>query len=602
MKRILFLLLAILIFNIGFSQDERKDTTTLEEVVVTGSKIETLKKKVPFTVSQINRQEIENTGQINILPTLNTYVPGVFVTERNILGFGVATGGSGGISIRGVGGAPNTGVLVLIDGHPQFQGLFSHPLADAYVASDVEKVEVIRGPGSVLYGTNAMGGVINIITRKNSKDGFNGSLGGSYGSYNTQKYYATLGYKNKKWDVFASVNHDQTDGIRDSTDFKITNGYAKIGYTINEHFSAMADFSIAKFDANDNGPVFKPAFFNVDILRGKTSFALMNKFAKSEGALKVYHNFGDHDLSDGFISSDRNSGIMLYQTFRLFKGNIFTVGTDLIQYGGKANAGMAKDKLKTVNDVAGYVYTQQAIGTQLTASAGLRLENHTIFGTEWVPTGGIAYNPTNATTFKATVSKSFRSPSIMELYLYAPNPELKPERMMNYEISYLQSLLNKKLRFELTGYVADGSNMIEVVGVPPNAKRQNVGKFNNKGIEVSVNYMPLQNLHLHSNYSFLYQEKITLAAPKQQFNINANYSYKIWSLFAGLQYIDKLYTSLKPIKTQSYALVNARLSVMPLKNLSVFVTGNNLLNQQYEINYGYPMPKTNFSAGINLKF
>lgn len=197
MKRILFLLLAILIFNIGFSQDERKDTTTLEEVVVTGSKIETLKKKVPFTVSQINRQEIENTGQINILPTLNTYVPGVFVTERNILGFGVATGGSGGISIRGVGGAPNTGVLVLIDGHPQFQGLFSHPLADAYVASDVEKVEVIRGPGSVLYGTNAMGGVINIITRKNSKDGFNGSLGGSYGSYNTQKYYATLGYKNK---------------------------------------------------------------------------------------------------------------------------------------------------------------------------------------------------------------------------------------------------------------------------------------------------------------------------------------------------------------------------------------------------------------------
>ncbi|MBK7097053.1 MAG: TonB-dependent receptor [Sphingobacteriales bacterium] len=411
-----------------------------------------------------------------------------------------------------------------------------------------------------------------------------------------------MGIKIKKWDVFASVNHDQTDGIRDSTDFNITNGYAKIGYTINEHFSAMADFSIAKFDAIDNGPVFKPAFFNVDILRGKTSFALMNKFAKSEGALKVYHNFGDHDLSDGFISSDRNSGIMLYQTFRLFQGNIFTVGTDIIQYGGKANGGVAKDKLKTVNDVAGYVYTQQAIGTQLTASAGLRLENHSLFGTEWVPTGGVAFNPTNATTFKATVSKGFRSPSIMELYLYAPNPDLKPERMINYEISFLQSLLNNKLKFELTGYVADGSNMIQVVGVPPNAKRQNVGKFNNNGLEVSVNYMPLQILHLHSNYSYLHQETITLAAPKQQFNINANYSYKIWSLFAGLQYIDKLTNSLKPVKTQSYALVNARLSVMPFKNLSIFVTGNNLLNQNYEINYGYPMPKTNFSAGINLKF
>ena len=600
--KLLIFVIFLLATNLLMAQDEKKDTLSLDEVVVTGSKIETQKKKVPFSVSQINRQQIENTGQINILPVLNNYVPGVFVTERNVLGFGVATGGSGGISIRGIGGAPNTGVLVLIDGHPQYQGIFGHPLADAYVASDVQKVEVIRGPASMLYGTNAMGGVVNIITRQNEKQGFNGSAGASYGSYNTQKYYGTAGYKQSKWDVYASINHDRTDGIRDSTDFRITNGYTKVGYAINDQFRVMADFMIAKYFANDNGPVHRPAHFDIDILRGKTSFTLANTFAKSEGALKVYHNFGNHDLSDGFKSTDRNSGVMLYQTFRLFEGNLLTAGTDLRQYGGKANAGKAKDTLKTVNEVAGYIYTQQTLAEIITLNAGIRLENSNVWGTELVPVGGVAISPTNRTTFKASFSKGFRSPTIMELYLYASNPDLKPERMMNYELSWLQSLLSNKIKLELTGYVINGENMIQVAGNPPNVRRENVGSFNNKGIEFSLNYMPLAGLHLHSNYSYLHQQKITLAAPRQQFNLNANYKYKIWNFFTGLQYIDKLYSNITPQSVQYYTLWNTRVSAMPLRNLNIFAAANNLLNQQYEINYGYPMPGRNYSAGLDIRF
>jgi len=594
-----------LISNISYSQNidsvARAAATTLEEVVVTGSKIETQKKRVPFSVSQISRQQIENTGQLNILPVLNSYIPGIFVTERNILGFGVATGGSGGISVRGIGGAPNNGVLVLIDGHPQYQGIFGHPLPDAYVASDVQKVEVIRGPASMLYGTNAMGGVVNIITKKNDRSGFNGSAGTSYGSYNTQKYYGTGGYKNDKWDVYVSVNHDRTDGIRDSTDFNITNGYTKLGYKISEKFSMMADLMLAKYDANDNGPVFKPAFFNIDILRGKTSFALLNKFEKLEGALKVYHNFGDHDLSDGFKSTDRNSGLMLYQTLKWFTGNALTVGVDLAQYGGKANAGKAKDTLKTVNEIAGYIYTQQTLAEFLTFSAGIRAQNNSMWGNEVVPMAGVAVNLANTTTFKGSVSKGFRSPTIMELYLYAPNPELQPEKMLNYELSYLQKMAGNKLNFELTGYLTKGENMIQITNPGPNAKRQNVGNFQNKGIEFSVNYVPLTGLHLHSNYSYLHQNNPTLAAPQQQFNINANYNYQIWNFFASLQYIDELHSSLVPSLTQYYTLWNTRISTMLLKKLNVFVAGNNLLNQQYQINYGYPMPRRNYNIGFEVR-
>jgi iron complex outermembrane receptor protein len=602
-NKIILLFVAVLSAFFSFSQDIQKDTLTVDEVVVTGSKIEVSRKMIPISVSQISRQNIENSGQINVLTTLGSYAPGVFVTERSLLGFGVSTGGSGSVSIRGVSGSPNTGVLVLIDGHPQYQGIFGHPLPDAYVASDVEKIEIIRGPASILYGSNAMSGVLNIITKKQDKEGINGNVGASYGSYNTQKYYGTLGFKKNKFSVFASINHDYTDGMRDSTDFTITNGFTKIGYKINEKFNLMADISMARFKANDMGPVYEePKPFNIDITRGKTSFSLENSFDKSEGAIKLYHNFGTHDLSDGWHSTDRNSGIMLYQTFRFFKGNSITIGSDLKQYGGKGNSGMARDTFKTVNELAIYSYVQQNLFEKLTLSAGLRLENHTNYGIELIPMAGLSYRPTDNVTIKASVSKGFRSPTIMEMYLFAPNPDLEPERLINYEISWIQSYLNKHLITELTLFQANATNIIQVQGQYPNVRRENVNSFTNKGIELSIKYLINSNLYINSNYSFLDLSKVLLAAPQQQVNFNVNYTYKILNLNISMQHIEKLYTSINPELKQNYTLLNARLALKPLKNLEIFVMGNNLLDQNYEINYGYPMPGAYFNGGLNLKF
>lgn len=601
-KSNLMIILALMA-QLSFSQTISKDSVQLNDVVVTGSKVEISRKIVPLSVSQISKQDIENSGQMNILPALNMYAPGIFVTERNLLGFGVSTGGAGAITIRGISSSPNTDVLVLIDGNPQYQGIFGHPLADAYVASDVEKVEIIRGPASILYGSNAMAGVVNIITKKQHEDGLKINLGASYGSFNTQKYYGTIGYKKDKLSLFASLNHDQTDGIRANTDFHINNAYAKAGYEISKQFNLTADFSLAKYNANDNGPVNQPPVpFNIDITRGKTSVSLENKFDNSEGGLKIYHNFGTHDLSGGFHSTDRNSGAMLYQTFKLSSGTNITVGSDFKQYGGMANQGFKHDSLITVNELAVYAYAQQKLFDKLTVSAGLRLENDSKFGNELVPMGGLTYNLSDETTFKASVSKGFRSPTIMEMYLYAPNPALQPERMVNYEISWLQSLLNNHLNLELTAFKVNGDNLIQVVGVGWAAKRQNVGSFSNQGLEFSAKYFVTKNLYFNANYSYLNMDKIVVAAPRQQVNVGANYNYKIWSLHLSAQNIDKLYTDVASATTQSYTLINARVSTRPVKHLELFVAANNLLNEQYQINWGYPMPGINFNGGFNLRF
>lgn len=584
----------------GYPREIVKDSVQLEDVVITGSKFETSRKLVPLSVSRVHADNIKQSGHYNVLSSLSTYVPGIFITERNILGFGVASGGSGAINIRGVGGSPNTQVLVLIDGHPQYQGIFGHPLPDAYVASDVEKVEVIRGAASVLYGSNAMGGVVNIITKKQETEGLSATLNAVYGSYNTQKYAGTFGFKKGKLSLFAAANHARTDGIRENTDFKISNGYVKAAYEFGRHWKMIADVSLAQYVANDNGPVFAPKPFNIDIFRGKAALSVENKYDRLEGAVKLYHNFGKHDLSDGFRSTDRNSGFMIYQNYRLFDRTYLTGGIDAKQYGGQANKGLAANKTKTVEEWAGYALIRQNLFTIVDLNAGLRFEYNSVFGSEWVPMAGAAVRADETTHFKASVSKGFRSPTVMELYLFAPNGALKPERMMNYELSWLQSYLDNRLNTELTAFWAEGENMIQVVGgLPP--KRQNIGSFSNRGIEFSAKYMITKQLNLQANYTFLDMKKKIVAAPKHQFNLNLNYQYKMLNFNLAAQHVHALYIALNPDEMQHFTLLNARVSANIIKQLDVFVAGHNLLNRQYQINKGYPMSGINFHGGVSLK-
>ena len=119
----------------------------LNSVVVSANRIEVNRSSVPLTISIVDRERIESSSESALLPVLSEQVPGLFVTEKGITGFGVSTGAAGTINIRGVGGGNK--VLVLFDGQPQWAGLFGHSLPDTYVTSDVEKVEVIRGPGMV---------------------------------------------------------------------------------------------------------------------------------------------------------------------------------------------------------------------------------------------------------------------------------------------------------------------------------------------------------------------------------------------------------------------------------------------------------------------
>ena len=318
----------------------------LNSVVVSANRIEVNRSSVPLTISIVDRERIESSSESALLPVLSEQVPGLFVTEKGITGFGVSTGAAGTINIRGVGGGNK--VLVLFDGQPQWAGLFGHSLPDTYVASDVEKVEVIRGPGSLLYGSNAMGGVINIITRRHHTQGRKTQARLMYGSYNTQKYMVNNGYNIGNFSSFVSINHDRTDGHRPNSDFWITNGFANLGYRFNDRYKMTGDISLAKYKFQNPGEVSNPIFDNkMDIFRGTSSLGVENHYEKASGALRVFYNWGNHRINDGyhageqpqtylFRSTDHNVGVQLYESFRLFTGNHFTVGIDYKNWGGHA--------------------------------------------------------------------------------------------------------------------------------------------------------------------------------------------------------------------------------------------------------------------------
>jgi outer membrane cobalamin receptor len=505
LKFSIFFIGFLFVLNSSKAQFTLTDTIKIDEIVVTGTPTKVSRNSVPMAVSVVNRAQIEESDESAILPILNGRVPGLFVTERGVTGFGVAQGSAGQISIRGIGGNPTTGVLMLIDGHPQYMGIFGHPLPDSYVASDVERVEVIRGPASILYGSNAMGGVINIITKKQTQKGIHGNIRTSYGSFNTQKYMGSVGFRKDKFSAFVSANHDQTNGHRENSDFKINNGYAKLSYDINEHFFVSTDFSIATFEASDPGPdtIYANPGQTIDIMRGYWAFTLLNEFEKASGAIKIFNNFGEHEITDGFHSSDHNYGINVYESFHLFEGNSITAGIDYMNYGGFAENTLAMGGNgvvfadTTINEFGSYAFMQQTLIEKLTLNAGLRFQNHSVYGSQWIPSAGFAFKVDKLTTWKGTVSKGFRSPTIRELFLWGPNPELNPETIVSFETGISKLFFDNKMNAEITVYAVNGDNLI--VNIPMQGLL-NSGEVHNKGIEFAINAEPTNNLKLNTKH------------------------------------------------------------------------------------------------------
>lgn len=622
-----------LISAVSLQAQTGKDSTkvarsyAINEVVVTGTRSETDVRHLPMTVSVVGRPQLEASQQTSVLPVLNSQVPGFFSTSRGVMGYGVATGASGQMSLRGIGGPaqaglPTTGLLVLIDGHPQYMGLMGHPIADAYQTMMAERVEVLRGPASVLYGSNAMGGVINIVTRKMQEDGIRTNINIGAGSYGSIQTEATNRIRKGRFSSTVTASYNRTDGHRADMAFEQYGGYAKLGYDFTDNWKVWDDVNVTRFNATNPGSVMKPYIDNDQrITRGMTSFALENYYEKTSGALSFFYNWGDHWINDGyqpggeplqyrFNSNDQMLGVSWYQSVQLFQGNRLTVGADYFHFGGEAwnqffDGHRETSANKSLNEVAGYVDFRQDIAAWLTLDAGARVDYHSQTGTEFIPQVGLAFHLPENAEIKAMASKGFRNPTIREMYMFPPqNPDLKPEKLWNYELSFSQRLMDNRLSYGLNVFYINGENLI--IRLPnPNGSgmlNQNSGEIENWGAEANVGYQFNPVWSVMANYSWLHMENPVLASPEHKLYGGVNFRKGRWSASTGIQYVKGLYTDLDAATKENFVLWDMQGSFKATNYLSFYVRGENLLAQRYEINAGYPMPKATFMGGVNINF
>ena len=622
------LILAAAAVSFGTAQATEPSDSILQEVVITGTRAATDVRHLSQTVNVVDRTAIEETNRTSLLPLLTQQVPGLFITQRGYAGYGVSGGAAGNISMRGMSGS-SARMLILIDGHPNYAGIYGHPIADSYQSLMTERVEVLRGPASLLYGSDAMAGVINIVTKK-PKDGTSVRLNAGYGSFNTAESELSVNTRQGKFSALASGSYNRTDGHRDNMNFEQFGGYAKLGYDISDNWNASANVDITRFKASQPGPENAPLIdADQDITRGTSALFIENNYRNTSGAVSLFYSWGNHWINDGhnvgadpkafrFISYDEMWGASAWQSASLFEGNRLTLGLDYYRYGGKANnhfvdgptAGTDVLQVDASEDeIAGYIEDRQAIGDWLTLNAGLRIDHHSKAGTELVPQAGVAFHlPANAEV-KLSVGKGFRYPIIREMFMYPPqNDALKAESLWNYEIAFSQTLLSGKLYYGVNLFYLDAKNIIVTAPnpmAPPPMLNQNSDELKNKGVELEASYLISKSFAVNGNYSFLKMENPVIGAPEHKVYLGGSYTQGSLHASTGLQYINGLYSVVNandPTKNkkENFMLWNARVAYQISDMIRVWVNGDNLLNTKYQINDGYPMPGIAFMGGFTL--
>ncbi|MEA3493129.1 MAG: TonB-dependent receptor [Candidatus Margulisiibacteriota bacterium] len=602
-KLSLALFIVAITFNVCFAE-----RYGLEKIVITATKTEKEIKDVSATVSIITREDIEASNAKSCPDILNS-LPGVFVNKTGV--FGRAD-----VDIRGL-GERGRKVMILIDGRPVKMGIFGCTITHSLPLDNVERIEVVRGPNSVLYGSDALGGVINIITRKAQKD-FEGNVLASSGTYNTSHYQVHVGGIRGKLDYFITADKQATDGYLPNSSFNGGNYTGRFGYAISDSLASV--FTIKYFDGKKYEPLRStdpptPASTSWnDYKRGAIDLNFDGQWRGWSNKFKIYRNFGNHEFSDGWKSSDFTNGLMLHGTAGLLPGNELTLGAEYRQQGGEAISGATYPGNYEKAESAIFFHDEQRFLERLIVAFGARYNNDQVAGSLLCPQLGVVYHLPTDTTLRAAANRGFRAPQINELYLFpSRNPNLKAETVDNYELGIVQTLL-PGVDFELVTFNMKGENLIELVRnatPPPMFSFQNTGSFFFKGTEISLKANPREWFSGRLSYSTLDPGSKTTGRPGKKIDISARVGDRKLSLSGNAQYVGDYYAADdKQSPITPFLVFNSKVNFEAVPGVFGFIAMDNMLNTDYVVYADLPggsagtytMPGRTITAGLNYKF
>ncbi len=648
-KKILFfaLALAILPFHVFSQENDEKEKQTpplQHEVVVTATRLETPAKEIASSVTVISKEDLERMKKTTVLEAL-----------QEVLGLSIIQNGPPGaaasVFLRG---ANSEHTLILMDGVELNDPISPSRSFDlAHLTLDnIERIEILRGPQSTLYGSDALGGVVNIITKRGQgKPKFSlSSFAGSYGTIitsagingSTERMHYSLGTSYFRSDGFsaASANYE---GNEEKDGYRNLSLWGRLGFRLSDNLDVdlilrtlntqidIDNVGGAQGDDPNNVQDYNALFIKTQI----RNLMLNNRWELKLGLSLVDYDRQHENPTDEAHLLDSENGFFKSKLFKidwqnnlfLHETNTFTLGIDYQQEQGESEynsitawgSSSSIFPFQRAHITGFYLQDQIRIANRFFATLGARLDDHSKFGSAVTYRLAPAYFiEETQTKFRATYGTAFKSPSLYQLYapatIWGPigNEDLVPERSTGWDLGIEQQIIKGKILIGATYFSNQYENLINW----SDQGYTNIGNAESKGIEILVRAQIIDDLLFQATYTRTEakdkdKDTYLLRRPKHKLTANLNYSFlkkgnlNLSFIFIGEsddEYFDPLtWTSVRET-LHNYALFNASASLKITSNFQISCRLDNIFNKEYEMVKGYGTPGFSVYGGVNFIF
>ncbi len=609
MKLLWTLLLTFLMLLPAWAEEEK---IKLEEVVVTATRIEEL---VEETTSDVIVIKGEDIIQMNV-----EFVTDVLrkIPELNL----IQNGGAGKVATVLLRGGNSAHTLVMIDGikvNSTTTGSFDFA---GITVDDIDRIEIVKGPQSTIYGSEAMAGVVNIITKRGrGKPKIEAFFeAGSNGTYNPS---VTASGGSNKLDYRLTWSYLSTEGISCAEEGTERDGYenasisGKLGLRPSEKLelefigkyyydrSELDDFDYLSGTAVDNLNFVQRG--DHSILSGKGKLYLSEMWEQMLTVSTVTDNLKFRDPDNIFNNFDiftRINTIDWHNNVYILDNYTMTAGAEYREERGENKGNFDK----SVDNKALYLNNKLMLFKEsLVLNAGIRYDDHETFGDITTFRIGALYNVEPAVLrIKSSYGTGFRAPTLNELFWPSDplfggggNPDLKPEETNSWEIGIEKDIFDKKAVLSVTYFEQDYDELIS--GWPP----VNIAEAEMKGIEIDAALKLSDTLNIAAGYTYLDTEDKETGSrlpfrPKDKLNLSIEFSAEVISVIANYIFVGERFDNFVSRDLSSYSLVNLAGSYRLTKSMTLFVRIDNLFDEDYEEAGSYGTPGISVFGGIKI--
>ncbi len=609
-KLLFFMLAALLLFTIQVSAQD--DVMEMDEVVVTASRYEESIMDTPVSIEVIDEEEIEESNANNLADLLNL-AGGIHIKNNGTIG------DMKDVNIRGL---KEDKILILIDGQPYSDPYNNLISLETIPVEYIKRIEVLKSPSSAIYGPNAMGGVINIIT-KDGKDIEKATFNFGIGSYDKQKFNIVHSFNGENSSMLFVYDFLDSNGHRDNSSINRNDIFVKSKYYIND----ITDFAISLklneteleypgIDASelDYTPSYSPAGEKEE-KDMNVKFSVNQNFPKKDRKIDVYFNEKEIvNIPGGFrtIYDINKIGTNISEQY-YFDNHSLIYGLEFVQ--DKVTAGPSIGAFEEGNlNKAIFIEDQYTLNNKNKFNLGFRFDDHEQYGSEFSPNFGYIYKINDSLNFNLNYNESFAAPQFRDLYYQSSygdysNPNLKPETSINYSLGF--KYLHENCFREVAFFKRDIEEYITYPGFLPT----NTDKVEIKGFELITNRKINNNFEVNFNYTYLDTlNKDTNEELGDIPNHEASLKFKYNLEDSYISFNNKYYGSRidggsrKSVDLTEGKILPAhfvsdlKLSTLFKDNTEISVGINNLFNKDYSIVDGYRMPGRNFMVNVSTKF